>query len=521
MRLTENRRILLNTMATYGRSLVSLCFGLFTARWVLLALGKNDLGLYGVVGSIIVFVVLLNNVMGNAVGRFYAYAIGESRRMAPADADDHLCRWFNAALTIHTVFPLVLIAIGYPVGVYAINHWLVIPPERLSACVWVFRLSLITAFANMVGVPYVSMYRARQLIVELSVWGMIQTVCVFCATYVVLSYSGDRLVFYALLMALIPVLVILIQSVRAYLKFPCCRIRVEYLFRRNYLLPIFRFGFWETFSCLGDICRQHGTAFIINRLFSSGVNAAYGIAMQVSAQTSSLSLALLGALGPALTTAEGAGDKERAMSLGLRSCKFSALLILLFAAPLILEMDYVLRLWLVTPPEYTGNICRCILCALVVHKLGWGCHMMLMAHGRIALLECVLGTTSLLTLPLIYVLVKSPLGVVGIGYSFIISYALLSLERGLFAKYLLGMSLWRWVRSCVLPVLTVFVLVGFACFFVQRTFEESFFRLVVVTLVCILMTCWASWIVVVDETERRVIVSGIKRITGKIRRARK
>lgn len=36
--MTENKRIALNIVATYGRSLFALVCGLFTSRWVLMAL---------------------------------------------------------------------------------------------------------------------------------------------------------------------------------------------------------------------------------------------------------------------------------------------------------------------------------------------------------------------------------------------------------------------------------------------------------------------------------------------------
>ena len=49
--MTPNRRILLNIIATYGRSLYALVCGLFISRWVLAALGKTDFGLYGVAGG--------------------------------------------------------------------------------------------------------------------------------------------------------------------------------------------------------------------------------------------------------------------------------------------------------------------------------------------------------------------------------------------------------------------------------------------------------------------------------------
>ena len=45
--MTENRRIALNTLATYGRSLFTLACSLFTSRWIRMALGQSDCGLRG------------------------------------------------------------------------------------------------------------------------------------------------------------------------------------------------------------------------------------------------------------------------------------------------------------------------------------------------------------------------------------------------------------------------------------------------------------------------------------------
>ena len=67
--MTANRRILLNIVATYGRSLYVLVLGLFTARWALQALGQVDFGLYGVVGGLTAFIVYLNGILAGAMRR--------------------------------------------------------------------------------------------------------------------------------------------------------------------------------------------------------------------------------------------------------------------------------------------------------------------------------------------------------------------------------------------------------------------------------------------------------------------
>lgn len=50
--MSPNRRIFLNIIATYGRSLYALVTGLFCGRWTLMALGEVDYGLMGVVGGL-------------------------------------------------------------------------------------------------------------------------------------------------------------------------------------------------------------------------------------------------------------------------------------------------------------------------------------------------------------------------------------------------------------------------------------------------------------------------------------
>ena len=114
--MSPNKRIFLNIIATYGRSLFALVCGLFSARWVLEALGKEDFGLYGVVGALTIFISFLNTLLSGALGRYYAFSIGEAKKAAEegraADGLENCRQWFNTALSIHTIVPVVLMLIG-------------------------------------------------------------------------------------------------------------------------------------------------------------------------------------------------------------------------------------------------------------------------------------------------------------------------------------------------------------------------------------------------------------------------
>ena len=61
--MTQNRRIVLNIVATYGRSLYALVIGLFCGWWTVMALGEVDCGLMGVVGGLAVLIKVSRYVL--------------------------------------------------------------------------------------------------------------------------------------------------------------------------------------------------------------------------------------------------------------------------------------------------------------------------------------------------------------------------------------------------------------------------------------------------------------------------
>lgn len=510
--MTASTRIIFNTLATYGRSVFALVLGLFSSRWVLGALGKEDFGLFGLVGSIIFFVGLLNGIMSAAVSRYYAYSIGGALNDETEDGQDEVVRWFNAAFSIHAILPTLLVVIGYPIGCYAIYYWLVIPPERIAACVWVFRMALVAAFVNMISVPYLAMYRAKQLIAELSFWGMLTTIVTFVCAYLLLSWDGDRLVAYAAYMTFLPAAITLIQVCRAHSQFGVCKLRLMYLFQWSYIKRLFVFAFGEFFGWVGGAIRDHGMPFLINVNFGAGMNAAYTIGNQVSAQTVSLSSAMIGALMPAVTMAEGAGDHDKAMRLSFCSIKFGVLLILFFCIPLILEIDEVLRIWLVNPPEQTATICRCVLLALVCHKLGWGHHLAILAKGKIVAYQMTLGITGACGLLVACGLVHMGFGMIGIGLSFILIYAIMTVERVVFAQHICGMSIRYWILHIVLPLGIAMACATIIGALPAITLPPSFFRICITSGVAILVLSAVSWFMVCDRDEKMFFIEKLRRI---------
>lgn len=503
--MTRSQRIILNTAATYARSVFGVGLALFSSRWVLNALGQTDFGIFSVVGSLIVFVTFLNTVMSGSVGRHYAFAIGQGN-------PEEVNRWFNAALSIHLLLATILILVGWPVGEHVITHTLNIPLERIPACIWVFHISLASAFANMVSIPFVAMFMAKQHIAELSVWGMLQSVLTFILAYLLTNASGDRLLFYAFGMVVILIFIQTAQIVRAVFVFRECGIAYHQWFDKMRLQKIFSFASWNMFGSLGVTLRDQGSVLLLNLYFGPKVNAAFGIATQVSAQTNQLAAAMLGAFSPEITASEGRGDRERMLSLSLLSCKFGVIMVMLFAVPLMVEMDYILILWLREPPAYTALFCRLILCTFLIDRLTSGYMLAVNAYGRIAAYQATLGTSLLLTLPLAWLFLKMGYEPASVGIAFVVTMIVCSLGRVYWVRRLFGVSVSRWLRAVVLPSAGVALAATLAAAAISTFMLPAFSRLLLVAVASFATTLGVTWCVALDRKEREFFAENLSRI---------
>lgn len=512
--MTQTKRIIVNLLATYGRSLVTVFCHLFTARWVLAALGTTDYGLFGVVGSVIFFVTFLNANLAQGVARFYAWTIGKGKTLSEAESKDDLCRWFNTALTIHVAVPTILVAVGYPVCAWALRRYFNIPAERLEACIWVLRISFLSAFIGMASVPYVAWFTAYQFITELVIYSLSQSVLVLLGSYALLLCAGDRLIWYAVLISGASVGFLVIQVIRARYLFSACRIRPCYLFDKRRLREIFVYSGWKAVGGLGWVLRANGSAWLINLIFGPKANASFSVANQLSGQSMSFSANLMGVMTPAITTAAGANDRQLMMQMIFRGCKFGSLLVLLFGVPLLVEMEYFLELWLKTPPPCAALLCRCMILVFLIDYLTQGHQIAICAHGRIGLWQTTDSLLIILTLPMGWLYARLGLGLPSIGYAFLTTVGLMGLNRLYFAYRLLNLSVREWIRKVLCPLAPVALLTGLVAVLVAIGLVPSFLRLCLTTALAGVALVAVAWRFSLDKSERQFVLQRLRRLTG-------
>lgn len=516
--MSPNRRIFLNIIATYGRSVYALVLGLFTARWVLEALGQVDFGLYGVVGGLTAFIAFFNSLLATAVGRFYAVSIGAAQKNG-AEGIESCRQWFSIAVFIHTLIPIILMMIGYPIGEWAVRNWLTIPPDRIAACVWVFRFVCISCFIGMVNVPFQAMYTAKQYIAELTIYSFATTTLNFFFLYYMVSNPGDWLSKYAFWTMVISVIPQLIICIRAIIVFSECRFKLSYVWSADKFKELLYYAGWQTFGCLGAMLRGQGIAVLVNKYFGPKVNSAMTLGCSVVNHASTLSSSLIGAFQPAIANAYGASDMNRMLTLAYQACKIGTLLLLIFIIPIAVELPEILKIWLKNPPRYTDGLCWSVMAMVIIDKTSVGHMLAVNARGKIAVYQAFLGGALLLTLPIAWVLVHNGCSVYAVGYSMVITMVMCGWGRVWFARRLVGMSARHWLFHIFLPLFIVSAVSAGAGLSTKFFMETSFVRVLVSGISVEMVLIVSSWIFLLDKEERNFVGSKIKGVLLKVRRA--
>lgn len=517
--MTPRKKIFINVMATYGRSLYALVLGLFTARWALNALGQVDYGLFGLVGGLSGLVTLVNGLLSFAVSRFYGVSVGIGLSSGREMEGLEECRkWFNAAVVIHTIVPVALVLIGYPIGEWAVRHFLAIPGNRVEDCLWVWRFTCISCFVGMVSVPFTAMYGAKQDIAELTIYSFASSTLNALFLFYMVMHPRVWLFHYALWGCILSVLPTLIQVVRSHIKYPECRYNREYLWCVGRFKDLIKFAGARFWTMLSKMLTGQGNAILVNKFMGPAFNASMSVGTAVVSHASTLSSALTGAFWPAIMNAAGSGDKERVIGMSFQLCRLGTVLVLLFALPLLIELPCVLQLWLKAPPPYVTEICVAVFIDCILERMSEGLYMPIMAFGDgVVRYSWYVGWGGFTKFLIACILFVAGLGMNSICIGLVVCRFVVIVIRLRLAGRFGGMSAYKWVRNVFIPLIMLCVITLIMGFVPRIMLETSWWRLVLVVCACEIVFLPVTWFIVLNVTEREFISSKLRLIFARIK----
>jgi len=149
-----------------------------------------------------------------------------------------------------------------------------------------------------------------------------------------------------------------------------------------------------------------GVNVVVNVFFGVLVNAALGIANQASGAVNKFIYNFQLAYIPRIMRLYSSNLDDDLDKLIIQSAKFSFLLCWLLAFPLILNMPFVLKIWLNNVPEYSVIFCRLILLTYLLECISTPLWITIQASGNIRKYQLVYSSVMLSNIVLSYLALR-------------------------------------------------------------------------------------------------------------------
>ncbi len=500
-------RAFVNTVAQNVRAFLNIGLSLYSTRLVLKALGTMDYGVFFLVAGVVGLLGFLTNAMVVTTQRYLSYTYGQG---------DHsqVRQVFSDSYLLHLLLGIILVAVC--VGLCPWLGHLNIDSSRLAPARWVYLLMVGSLFVTFVTAPYRALFIARENIVYISVVDVLDGFLKLGGAFYLFHLPQEsRLVGYACIMLGIMFFNYAAQALYARILYTeCCLLpRIGHT-DWSRLRQLFSFAGWTIYSMGCIISRNQGMAVVLNHFFGTLINAAYGIAMQVSGAAQYVSQALLNALSPQIVKAEGRGDRQMMLRLSETTCRYAVLLFSLVVIPLVCEMPAILHLWLDEVPGHAVFFCRCVLLASLCDQFTLALGTANQAIGQIRNYSLAVNTIKLFTLPVAWILLKSGCPLLPVMLAYIALEALGAVIRLPFLHVQAGLPVFPFLLHVVgrsLPVVLLQFLAGVLC----CLYVHVPLRFLITVPVCVVVGLLAVWLIGMEQSERQWVMQFLKRCFSK------
>lgn len=498
--MNHSKRVIFNAAILYTKIIITILISLVSVPMILNALGKSDYGLYNLIAGVISMLSFLNSSMSITTQRYLSVAIGENNK-------EKLNTIYNVSLVLHFVIGLIIVLLFEICYLFIFDGFLNIVPERINAAKIVYQFIVASTFLTIISVPFGAVMNAKENMLAFSIIAIIDSLLKLILAFYLSRCPYDRLIIYGGCIALISFFNVIFNQVYVRIKYKEFNINFIKYFNKNYFFKMLGFSGWNTLGSIAMIGRNQGIAVIFNLFCGTIANAAYGIANQINGVLGYFSSTFQRAINPQLMQSEGMNDRSRLIRIALTSSKYSVWVFALFAIPLIIEMPFVLKLWLKDVPEYTLRLSQLVLILAIVYQHSVGLMSSIQAVGRIGNYFVVMSTLILLNLPICYFILKLGMPLYYCIIVFIIIEFISLITRLFMARKIVGIKIIDFTMKVIKPNLLCVIAGLLLALPFHYILKESFLRIVIVSLSYLLGYLIIAWHLVFDTQIKKMILS--------------
>ena len=502
-----NKRIAKNTMLLYGRMGLMMIISFFTARITLEALGVENYGINNVVGGLVSMFSLISNSLTASSSRFITFELGTGNK-------ERLNRIFITSSNIHTILAIIVVIAIETVGVWFLNNELVIPPDRLTAAHWVLQCSTITFAVGLLSVPYNAAIVAHERMDIYAYFSIFDAIARLVIVFSIKYYGGDKLILLAII-SLIPTL-----TKQFYYWYYCKKHFKECTYHAIWDKHIFKemFGFagWNFFGSTAFMLNTQGVNMLINMFYGVTLNAARGICFQIESIVNQFAGNFSVAINPQITKSYAAKDYDYTYTLIKRGAIYSYCLMLIIVAPIIMEIDSILKIWLINVPDHTANFTRLGLFNNLVMTLGNSLYTAIIASGKIKKYQIIITIAGAWVFPLTYIAFRLGMPAESTYIIYFAVYFILIILRAYLAIEIINLNIWQYIKDVVLKTLHITIIAFIPIFAITYFFEENILRTIIAGPIITIYTAVIAYLIGLDKEEKNFVNRKIKALLKKL-----
>lgn len=417
---TNNKTIAKNTLFLYFRMMFTMVISLFTSRIILQKLGVDDYGIYQAVGGIVGFLSFINAALSTGSSRYLTYALGEGNT-------EKLKKTFSTTLNIHILIAILIALVAETIGLWFLYNKMVIAPDRLSAAVYTYHLSILTAVFTLTQVPYNATIIAHEKMSIYAYMSIFDVSAKLLICYLLTIGGFDRLMIYATLLLSVQV------SIMCIYRFYCARHFEEAHFSFSFDKKIFKeiagFSGWSMFASTSIALNSQGVLILLNMFFAPAVVAARAISLQVNMAANQFVSNFRQAAIPQIVKKYAAGDYEGSKHLLLESTKYSYYMMYLITLPVCLLAYPLLKLWLGVVPDYAVPFLQLVIVQSLFQVFDTSFYTALYAKGRLRENALTAPAIAFMIFPITYILFKLGYSPLVLSWTSLVVYAILGLVQ--------------------------------------------------------------------------------------------
>ena len=504
---TSNTTIAKNTVFLSIRMVFVLIVSLYTSRVFLHALGVVDFGVNNVVGGFVSMFAFLNTALSNGIQRFYNAEMSKN-------GVEGVRKVYNTSLLIQGGIALIILILLETFGLWYFYNKMVIPADRMDVAFWIYQIATVSSVMVVMQAPYVGAIMAYEKMDFYAICGILDVLLKLGIALAIPHIPFDKLMTFGILSFGVSVVNFCLYFSYSKRKFKA--LKAKRFFEKKLFKDMISFSGWNFLGTFACMIREQGLNMVLNLFFGPVVNAARGVAYQVSSALQGFVSNLSVAAKPQMVSSYSAGDSTRTMKLMFSMSKLSFFFLLIFAVPVILEVDYILHLWLGdVVPEHTSNFIILVILTNFVNNLNAPLSNVVYATGKMRNYELTFSIINILILPISYIALKMGAAPEAAFLVYFIMTIFVQIGCLIVLRTLVHISLREYfVRLCV-PLLAVFVISFILPWLIHGIMAEGFLRLVIVTFASLIISTFAFYFLGLAANEKAMVNNAFESIKAK------